>query len=815
MSDQASGRTADKTAAVPAGVKRHLLVVDDDRDFADSLSHLLTLEGYRVSQAYSLSSALALLDEIAVEVALIDIRLGEHSGLSLIADVRKHHPEAVCVMITAYASAETAIEALQEGAYDYLCKPFFSEDLLATLERCFERIALTRSREEAEAALRHRNRELEDINARLQTVVTSLKSLSSCSTLREICVTTLEEVSRNLRGCRAAMYLNDGPQVFSHEGFGYGADEASLRALFQHLLERHGPNVPPDRPDGVAMPGHVMGFPLTGEGRVAVGVLAIRASVEHGFTEQDREFARILASFASEAIRLIQALEHLALSEERLRQIIDHSPSLISLKDLEGRILIVNKCFEEWHGYRQETVGGKRYYDVFPEAIARLYELQFEEVVATGKAAVQEIEIPFSDGDYHSVLVVKFPVFGADGQPMGVGTIGTDITERKRTEERLRQAQKMEVLGQLTRGIAHDFNNLLAVISGNLDLIKDDLHDTSEAWELVEDATSAARSGEELTHRWLAFGRSQVLKPQTTDANGLVAGMIRMLERTLGEVITIEQDLCDNLWPIEIDRNQLETSLLNLAVNARDAMPNGGDLTIRTANVSLDEGVIGDEATLPGDYVLLAVGDNGLGMAPEIASQAVQPFFTTKVVGQGSGLGLSLVHGFVHQSGGYLDISSQPGTGTTVSLYLPRSEVAAGVGEALPDKAAVLAGGGERILVVEDRPDVRKVAKTILTRLGYDVLEAVDGEDAMNLLANVGQIDLLFTDVVLPGGTNGVELARMAQARYPALKVLCASGYPEDSTLGESLADYDFVRKPFVRDDLAAMVRRTLDAERR
>ena len=398
VNERSTGGVVGKQPAVPADETRRILVVDDDQDFADSLSHLLTLEGYQVVRAYSLPSALAAIDEVPLEVALVDIRMGERSGLSLIADLRRRHPKVVCIMMTAYASAQTAIEALQEGAYDYLCKPFFSEDLMATLERCYERIALTRSREQAEAALRRRNRELEDINARLRTVVSSLQGLSTCSTLRELCLTALDEVSRNLGGRRTAIYLSEGAQTFVQDGFALGVDKASEGALLRQLQEAKNTSSSPGTPDGVAALNGVIGFPLIGEDGESLGVLAIAASGQHAFTEQDQELARILASFASEAIRLIHALEVSAIGEERLRKIIDNSPSLISLKDLEGRILIVNKCFEEWHGFRQEEVGGKRYHEVFPEAIARLYEMQFDEVAANRKAAVQEIEIPFSDG---------------------------------------------------------------------------------------------------------------------------------------------------------------------------------------------------------------------------------------------------------------------------------------------------------------------------------------------------------------------------------------------------------------------------------
>ena len=505
-----------------------------------------------------------------------------------------------------------------------------------------------------------------------------------------------------------------------------------------------------------------------------------------------------------------QTLERLAGSEERLRQVLDNSPSLISLKDFEGRFVVVNKRFEEWHGQIRDAAIGTTSHELFPKKFARLYAAQFDEVLNTGKVIDEEIEMPFADATVHSLRVTKFPVLDAHARPIGVGTIATDITDSRRAEAQLRQAQKMQALGQLTGGIAHDFNNLLAVILGNLDLIKDRVQDHTDEAEIVEDALSSARSGVELTHRLLAFGRRQTLHPQPTEAGQLVLGMSRLLARTLGETIELRKVLNDAPWAVEIDRNQLETSLLNLAIISRDAMPDGGVLTIETGRATLggDDARMDDEI-VPGDYVMVSVTDAGTGMPEEVADNAIQPFFTTKHAGHGSGLGLSMVYGFVKQSGGHLEIFSTVGKGTTVKLYLPKSAAEATEEDARPRKQPATGGNGERILVVEDMPDVRRFAKRLLTQLGYDVLEAEDATSALEVLNSKAGVNLLFTDVVLPWKMSGVQLAAEAQLRQPELKVLYTTGYARDSVLPDD--ENRLIMKPFVKESLGRLVRQILD----
>ncbi len=394
--------------------------------------------------------------------------------------------------------------------------------------------------------------------------------------------------------------------------------------------------------------------------------------------------------------------------------------------------------------------------------------------------------------------------------------VAEEIRRRQETEEALRQSQKMEAIGQLTGGVAHDFNNLLTVIIGNIEILGRNLPAQHEMQRMVAGALRGASRAALLTERLLAFSRRQPLMPQTVSANTLVAGMSDLLRRTLGETVAIETVLAGGLWPAFVDASQLENALINLAVNARDAMPDGGKLTIETANCHLDEAyaAMHDEVQ-PGQYVGIFVTDTGTGMAKEVVAQAFEPFFTTKETGQGTGLGLSQVYGFIKQSGGHVKIYSEVGQGTTVKLYLPRHRGAeTGTEKELELREIARARPGETVLIVEDDPDVREYTVEIVGELGYRVLSAEDGASALALLEAHREVDLLFTDVVLPGGMNGRQLADVASRRHPGLKVLFTTGYARNAIVHQGRLDpgVEVTFKPFTYSELAARIRRILDS---
>lgn len=392
------------------------------------------------------------------------------------------------------------------------------------------------------------------------------------------------------------------------------------------------------------------------------------------------------------------------------------------------------------------------------------------------------------------------------------------LSARAEVEAQLRQAQKMEAIGNLTGGVAHDFNNVLQVIAGNLQMLAVEAPGNTRVQHRVAAATRAVRRGATLAAQLLAFARRQQLSPAVVNPLRLVKGMSEMLHRALGEAIKVETHLADDLWNVQADRNQLENALLNLAINARDAMRNGGVLTIAVNNVTLDRAPTEDrEALPPGDYLVFSVTDTGVGMPPEVVEHAFEPFFTTKPDGHGTGLGLSMVFGFVKQSGGHVAIDSAVGHGTTVRLYFPRCT------EAAPDDAVDLRdtivtpmGGRETILVVEDDTDVRLTAVDMLTQLGYRVLTAANGDVALELMNAGTQIDLLFTDVIMPGPIKGGELAMRAAQRVPPLPVLLVSGYTRDEVVldGRLPPGVAVLGKPYRRDDLARMVRNALNTNR-
>ena len=385
--------------------------------------------------------------------------------------------------------------------------------------------------------------------------------------------------------------------------------------------------------------------------------------------------------------------------------------------------------------------------------------------------------------------------------------------------ERLRRAQRLEAVGQLTGGVAHDFNNLLTVVLGNAELLVELTHDKPQHRKLAEMISAAAQRGAELTQRLLAFARKQALVPKVVALNPLVAGLDPLLRRTLGEHIEIELIRAAGLWPALVDPGQLENALLNLCLNARDAMPAGGRLTLETANARLDADYAAAHIDVQaGQYVMVAVSDTGSGIAPDDLKRVFEPFFTTKATGKGTGLGLSMVYGFVKQSAGHVAIYSELGHGTTVRLYLPR---ASGEDNAATDtdetaaSAAVLGGSG-LILLVEDDADVRAYALSQLQGFGYTVIEAADGPTALAILQQRSDIDLLFTDVVMPGGMNGRVLADAARRLYPGLRVLYTSGYTENAIVHHGRLDEGarLLGKPYRRIDLDRAVRAALAEER-
>ena len=387
--------------------------------------------------------------------------------------------------------------------------------------------------------------------------------------------------------------------------------------------------------------------------------------------------------------------------------------------------------------------------------------------------------------------------------------------ELREREEALRQAQKMEVVGQLTGGVAHDFNNLLQVVVGNLEILQRNLpEDAGRLRRAAENAMSGARRAATLTQRLLAFSRRQPLDPRPLDPNKLIADMADLFHRTLGEAVSVETVFAAGLWRVEADANQLESAILNLAVNARDAMPSGGKLTIETANARIDEGYAATHVEFtPGQYVVICVSDTGVGMDKATLSRVFEPFFTTKEPGKGTGLGLSMVYGFVKQSGGHVKIYSEPGIGTTVKIYLPR--LFGGAEEDEPAAARIVPEGsrGETILIVEDDDDVRTYSVEILRELGYRVVEAHDGPSALRLLDRQTRVDLVFSDVILPGGMDGAEMARQALASQPGLKVLFTTGYARDAIVHHGRLDrgVHLITKPFSYADLAQKVRDVLD----
>jgi len=652
---------------------------------------------------------------------------------------------------------------------------------------------------------------------------------------------SLEEVAKVLPLVPDPMVLVDGQGLILLANphtcnlFGYSAGELTGQPVEQLLPERFraihakhlesyfraptvramgiGMELLARRSDGTEFPVEISLGPYR-KGDSVFTLAAIRDISERKRMEAEQQESLHQKELLEERARVAQLL---ADRNEALRAIFEASPLGIVTATQEGIVDRWNSAAERIYGYSAQAAIGSSIWELHQEMEEE------DSSSAEVRAAVSEgrelrnilMTKRRKNGKVVDISLSSAPFHDANGGNSGFVFLVDDVTARRTIEHQLRQSQKMEAVGQLTGGIAHDFNNLLSIVICNLELLQEKLEPESEDRELSDMALAAGLHGAELVKQILAFSRKQNLVPQRIDVNELVQSMMNLLARSLGEQIEIILELEQRVWPAVADRVQLQTAVVNLATNARDAMPRGGRLMIQTGNTMLDENYAQKFAELnAGEYVVVSVTDTGKGMNAETVERAFDPFFTTKPPGEGTGLGLSMVFGFVKQSGGHVRIYSELDQGTTVCLYLPRAN---GEPMGAPAELNVRSSArtrGARILIVEDNRDLAKSANRVLSDAGFVTEEATSADEALAILKSGAKFDLLFTDIILTRGLNGIELAQELRETLPELKVLFSSGFSEAAlrVSGKMLVAGNFIAKPYRKDDLVAKVNTLLEA---
>jgi two-component system, cell cycle sensor histidine kinase and response regulator CckA len=530
------------------------------------------------------------------------------------------------------------------------------------------------------------------------------------------------------------------------------------------------------------------------------------------WSEKDVRLFTEIARRIADSLSSLLFLKDLRESQSLLKAIIDNSTAVIYVKDLKGRYLMINRRFEDLFHLSEELVVGKTEHDVFPKEVADAFRTSDRRVLDTGTPIESEEIVPHDDGP-HTYRSIKCPLFNNTGKPYAVFGISTDITDRKKLEEQLRQSQKMESIGTLAGGVAHDFNNILAAIVGYGSLLQMKMRADDPLREYLSQILASAERAASLTQSLLAFSRKQVISPRNIDLNESIRKVEKFLTRTIGEDVVLSASLSNEALMIFIDPTQIEQVLMNLATNARDAMPKGGMLMIETGRVELDDEYVRSHGFgLPGHYAVLTVSDTGEGMGEQTQQKIFEPFFTTKEFGRGTGLGLAIVYGIVKQNKGYINVYSEVGKGTTFKIYLPFVSSRAGESKD-PDVQQPLQGGTEIILLAEDNESVRRLNKGVLREFGYTVIEAADGEEALKKFRELrDRISLFILDVIMPK-KNGREVFEEARRSNPNTKVIFTSGYPADLIQKEGVLEkgLHFLSKPSSPQALLRMVREVLD----
>ncbi len=764
----------------------NILFVEDSADDAELIARQLRKGGFQftsecVEDAAGLRAALHRVDW---DIVICDHVMPQFNSFMALKIVREECQDTPFIVVSGTIGEEVAVEVMKAGANDYLLKENLIR-LVPAVRRELEEAASRRQRRQAEVALRKSEAHMRLIADNLPVFIAHMDKDLRYQFANETAAEWYRLPAGDFVGKHAVDVVGDEIQ-------------RKIQRYIDKVLtgERVTFTESNRYPDGKTRDVQISYVPdISDEGQVRGFFSLVVDLTAHKQTEAALQETEAYLSGAIEGI----------------------SEGFI-LYDPDERFIMCNEKFRSFYPrIENELVPGAKMAD-----LARLsfecgavktgdenVELWLNAQMTRQRSAQGSHEQELTDGRWLLCSERKT----ADGLTVG---IRTDITEVKKTADQLRQSQRLEAVGQLTGGIAHDFNNILAAVIGNLDLIEADRIADEGDRDSVAIALHAAVKGAELTHRLLAFSRRQPLNAKNTRINEILPKFIQLAGRTIGENIAVKTTLAADLWSTMVDVGQLENALLNLAINARDAMPDGGQLIIETANQVLkNSDTAAFEDLVPGDYVMISVSDSGLGMPAEIISRVFEPFFTTKDIGEGSGLGLSMVFGFARQTGGQVLISSEEGEGTTVRIYLPRAEKEALIEGIIQPAKLEKPTGKETILVVEDNKDLLGYLVKALDRLGYTTLEAEDGPAALDVMAASERIDLLLTDVILPQGMSGRDVANTFQARYPAGSVLYSSGYTREALnlRGQFDEDVALLSKPYRTDVLAQWIRRVLDDE--
>jgi len=748
----------------------NILVIDDDPVTCQTIGDMLEFHGFAVQTVTAGHKALDALAARPVDAAILDIQLPDIPGLELMRTIKASHPGLPVIVITGHASISNATQAINGAAFAYLTKPFDMEHLMVVVDKAIEKQRLERA--------------LRDSEERYRLVAEHIQDAVLLLDLEGRVIFTNRR-AEELTGYAVAEYRNlPIARLLTPEG----ATEVAA-----HIRAAHsGHDVEP--------------FFETELVRRDGSKIWVEANVAN--VQKDGQLIGRLAVVRDISPRR-RAEAALRETSQTLRTLIDASPVAIMSLDPAGRVTVWNRAAERMFGWSDREVLGQPLPTV-PEDKRAEFEAALERN-RRGEATIYATQRKRKDGSLVNVLTSTASIFDSEGRVAATMAIFADITEQKHLEEQLRQAVKMEGIGRLAGGIAHDFNNLLTVIAGRTYLLMSQLpagHAMRRDLELIEQTGERAVA---LTKQLLAFSRKQILAPVVLDLNNVVTSMKQLLERVLAEDIDLIIDLDPSLGRVLADQGQLEQVILNMAVNSRDAMPDGGQLVLETSNMEVDDTYLRQHVDLhPGSYVTLAVTDTGTGMAPETVAQIFEPFFTTKEVGRGTGLGLATAYGIVKQSNGHITVYSEPGHGTTFRIYLPKAggDVAAAVAVETSTPS-----GTETVLLVEDDLNLRKLADELLRQQGYIVLEAEDAPDAIRIADQYsGTIHLVITDVVMPK-MNGRTLARVIHEHRPDAKVLYMSGYTGDAIVHHGVLEpgTPFLEKPFTPGTLSRKIRQVLD----